>query len=299
MTSPLRFDLRLLRAAVTVRREGSVTAAARRLGTSQPALSRLLATLERQLGFALFDRSQRQLLPNPDATGFLDRAAVLLTDASRLGELAQGLKSGQRLSLRILAVPNIASGVLPPALVRFAAEWPEVEVHAAIRFRPDLLRELEAGEADFGLTVLPVGSRHLRARVYAERAAVCLVPSSHALAHRPALTALDLAGEQLAVLPPGAVLQAWMEDAFASEGLVLRRRFVVDTAGMAASLVAAGLCCTVTHPLAAAQLPPGVAVLPFLPRIPLAYALLERAEAGLTRYGESLEAALRQASRFA
>ncbi len=168
-------------------------------------------------------------------------------------------------------------------------------MQAAIRFRPDLLRELEAGEADFGLTVLPVGSPHLRARVYAEGEAVCLVPAGHALACRPALTALDLVGEPLAVLPPGAVLQAWVEDAFAREGLALRRRFVVDTAGLAASLVAAGLCCTVTHPLASAQLPPGVAVLPFLPRIPLAYALLERAEAGLTRYGESLEAALRQA----
>jgi DNA-binding transcriptional LysR family regulator len=299
MSSPPRFDLRLLRAAVTVRQEGSVTGAARRLGTSQPALSRLLATLERQLGFALFDRSQRRLLPSPDATGFLDRAAVLLTDASRLGDLAQGLKAGRRLSLRILAVPNIASGVLPPALVHFAVDWPEVEVQAAIRFRPDLLRELEAGEADFGVTVLPVGSSHLRARVYAEAEAVCLVPATHRLARRPALAARDLAGEPLAVLPQGAVLQTWVEDAFARDGLVLRCRFVVDTASMAASLVAAGQCCTVTHPLAAAHLPQGVAVLPFLPRIPLAYALLERAEAGLALYGDSLEAALRLASRSA
>ena len=59
MSTLPRLDLRVLRAAVAVRDAGSVTLAARRLGTSQPALSRLIATLEAELGFALFSRSGR------------------------------------------------------------------------------------------------------------------------------------------------------------------------------------------------------------------------------------------------
>lgn len=288
---PQRFDLHLLRAAAAVREAGSVTAAARRLGTSQPALSRLLRTLEAQIGLELFERVQRRLQPAPRALPFLDRAEALLNEAGRLGALATALGGGQRAAVRIVAMPNIALGPWPRAAAHFARAHPDIEVQVAMRFRPELLRDLESGRADFGLTALPVGKTALRVRPFHETRALCLLPARHRAARRPVVGPLDLAGAELAVLPEGAVLQTLVDDAFAAAGATYRRRFTVDTASTAARLVAEGLCCAVTHPLE--PLPAGVAQRPFEPALPLAYALLERLDARMGAVGEDLERSLR------
>lgn len=299
MKNLLRFDLRLLRAAVAVREAGSVTAAARRLNMSQPALSRLLGTLEDQLGLPLFERVQRQLRPASQALPFLDRAATLLIEAERLGTLATALVSGQRAAIRIVAVPNVAMGLLQGALRRFACSHPDIEVQVAVRFRPDLLRELENGAADFGLTVLPVGNKGLRVRPFHEARAICLLPARHPAARRRIITPVDLQDVDLAVLPDGAILQTWVDDAFTAAGVTYRRRFTVDTAFMAAQLAAGELCCGVTHPIEPQLLPAGVVQRPFEPTIRLTYALLERVGAELGPLGQALEDSLRRAASAA
>lgn len=294
MPRPPRFDLRLLRAAVAVRDAGSVTAAAKRLGTTQPALSRLVAGLEAELGFALFTREGRRLRPAPAAAAFLDRAAAALVGAERLGELALAVRAGRRSAVRLAASPNLALGLLPRALARFAAAMPDVEVELRIRRRPELLRALAAGEIDFGLAVLPVGEPGLRVRPFAAAEAVCLVPARDPLARARSVTPARLAESDMVVLPEGSILRRWVDDAFAAAGVACRRRFTVDSAMMAAGLVGAGLGCAVVHPVEAPGLPPGVAARPFRPAIRFSYALLHRVEAGLEKIAGALETALRQ-----
>jgi DNA-binding transcriptional LysR family regulator len=296
MPRPPRFDLRLLRAAVAVRDAGSVTAAAKRLGTTQPALSRLVAGLEAELGFALFTREGRRLRPAPAAAAFLDRAAAMLVGAERLGQLALAVRAGRCSVVRLAASPNLALGLLPRALARFAAAMPDVEVELRIRRRPELLRALAAGEIDFGLAVLPVGEAGLRVRPFATAEAVCLVPARHPLARARSVTPARLAESDMVVLPEGSILRRWVDDAFAAAGVVCRRRFTVDSAMMAAGLVGAGLGCAVVHPIEAPGLPPGLAARPFRPAIRFTYALLERADAGLARIADVLGAALRQSA---
>lgn len=295
MTLAPRFDLRLLRAAVAVRDAGSVTAAARRLGTSQPALSRLLGQLEAEIGFDLFTRERRRLVSARRSAFFLDRAAAMVTEAERLRQLALALRNGQRSTIRILAVPNLALGLLQDAMTTFATRHPEMEIQVALRFRTDLLRELASGDADFGLSVLPVDMAGLRVRAFARTEAICLLPAGHPLTRRRFITPALLDGLDLAVLSEGAVLKQWQDEAFVAAGASYRRRFAVDSTLMAAGYVEAGLCCAIMHPLPASRIPAGVAVRPFRPAITLTYCLLERADAGLGTIADSLEAMLRQA----
>ncbi len=295
MSAAPRFDLRLLRAAVAVRDAGSVTAAARRMATSQPALSRLLGQLEAEIGFELFTRERRRLVPAQRAALFLDRAAAMVTEAERMRQLALALRNGQRATVRIVAVPNLALGVLQDAMNAFAQRQPDMELQVALRFRPDVLRDLASGQADFGLSVLPVDASGLRVRAIGRTNAVCFLPARHELARRRVITPDLLDGCDLAVLPEGAVLQNWVDEAFVTAGASYRRRFAVDTSLMAAGYVGAGLCCAVMHPLPTGRVPDGVVVRPFKPTIKLTYGLLERADAGLGLIGDDLEAVLRHA----
>ena len=96
------------------------------------------------------------------------------------------------------------------------------------------------------------------------------------------------------VLPTSSIMRRWVDDAFSAGGHSYRRRFTVDTAIMAARLVAAGFGCAVMHPLPAPMLPPGIVLRPFQPAITFTYALLEREEAGLGALADEFEAALRK-----
>lgn len=295
MTSLPRLDLRLLRAAVTVRDAGSVTVAARRLGTSQPALSRLIATLEGELGFALFSRTGRTLKPAPAAELFLSQAAATLVGTERLSQLALTIRQGRLAKLKIAAPTNLFQEVLPDAVAHFAAARPGVEIEVQIRRRHEILQGLERGEIDFGIAVLPVGQPGLTVRRFAETEAVCLLPSDHALARRASIAPADLGGLEQIGLPDGSILRGWVEDAFASAGVAYRRRFTVDSNHLASRLVAAGLGVAVIHPVAARDLPAGVVSRPFRPALPFTYALLERADLSYGVLAQELEKALRQA----
>ncbi len=290
-----RLDLRLLRAAVAVRDAGSVTAAARRLGTSQPALSRLIAALEAELGFTLFTRTGRTLKPAPVAELFLSQAAATVVGTERLSHLALTIREGRVAKLKIAAPTGLFHEVLPQALQRFALARPGVEIEVQIRRRREILQGLDNGGIDFGIVVLPVGQPGLTVRPFAETEAVCLLPENHPLAAADAVTPGDLGDIEQIVLPEGSILRGWVEDAFAAAGVAYRRRFVVDSNLLAARLVAAGLGAAVIHPVRTGSLVAGFVSRPFRPALPFTYALLERADLSYGALAQELEEALRQA----
>ena len=78
---PATLDWNLLRALGAVLDLGSLTQAAARLGTSQPTLSRQIATLEAQLGTPLFARGARRLQPTPAALALAGPAQRMLAAA--------------------------------------------------------------------------------------------------------------------------------------------------------------------------------------------------------------------------
>lgn len=288
-----RLALNSLRAAVTVRDAGSVTEAARRLGTSQPVLSRLLAALEAELGFPLFSRAGRAVRPAPAAGLFLDQAAATLIGAERLGQLAIAIRAERVARVKLAGSTGLMQEVMPSALEHFARARPGVEIDLQIRRRHEILEALDRGAIDFGLVVLPVGQPGLTVRPFASAEAICLLPAGHPLATAASVTPADLGGQDQVCLPEGSLLRRWTEDVFAAAGVTAHRRVSVDSNLIAARLVAAGFGFAVTHPVRPANLPPEVVARPFRPALPFTYALVERTDIGLGGIARELEEALR------
>ena len=110
-------DLRLVEFAVTLARYRHFARAAQALGLSQPALSRGIARLERELGSPLFERTTRSVQPTAAGLAFVERAKGVLEDAARLTQLhdeADGSLTGQLTigsgpyPLEISVLPSIA-----------------------------------------------------------------------------------------------------------------------------------------------------------------------------------------------
>ena len=120
-----------LQYAVAIARHGlSVTHAASALGTSQPAISRALKALERELGFDLFVREGRAFSRvTPQGAKVLEYANRALAEIDSLKAVAADLNQDNRGTLSIATTHTQARYVLPPVVHAFRERYPEVELH--------------------------------------------------------------------------------------------------------------------------------------------------------------------------
>jgi LysR family cys regulon transcriptional activator len=120
-----------LQYAVAIARHGlSVTQAASALGTSQPAISRALKALERELGFDLFVREGRAFSRvTPQGTKVLEYATRALAEIESLRAVAADLNNDNRGVLSIATTHTQARYVLPQVVRAFRERYPEVELH--------------------------------------------------------------------------------------------------------------------------------------------------------------------------
>ena len=129
----MRLSHRQIEAFRAIIESGSVTAAADLLFLTQPSVSRLLADLEAELGFALFARIGRSLTPTPEADALYEevrRSFVGLQEISRVADDIRQYRSG---SLKIAAMPALGLQFLPGAIADFTAERPGIAVSLRVR----------------------------------------------------------------------------------------------------------------------------------------------------------------------
>jgi DNA-binding transcriptional LysR family regulator len=124
-----RIRLRDLHILLTVSQRGSMARAAAQLGVSQPAVSGVIADLERTLGVPLFERSTRGVKPTVYARAMMDRSVAAFD------ELKQGIRTLENLAdptageLWIRCIESVAVLTLPPLLRDFMQRYPRVVVH--------------------------------------------------------------------------------------------------------------------------------------------------------------------------
>lgn len=133
-------DLRRIRCFLAVIDTGSVTAAAKSLYIAQPALSRQLLTLERELKLTLFVRRHNRLVLTPAGAEFAQLARPLLLQADALAEAARTLSSGV-VHLVLGTTPATLEGIIAPFLGSLGAGDPLVVTRVALPYElADMLR---------------------------------------------------------------------------------------------------------------------------------------------------------------
>lgn len=116
-------DLRHLDVLLTIAREQGVTAAARRLHVSQPALSQLLSRIERELAFRVFDRSSTPLKVTPEGARFLRSASNISQLYSDALHASRGTATAN--AVTVGAAPRIARSLFPAIVSKKVADESE------------------------------------------------------------------------------------------------------------------------------------------------------------------------------
>lgn len=270
-------DLTQLRAVLAVRELGTVTHAAELLGLSQPAVSRLVAALENELGFVVFERSRKRMVLSERGAKFLDEAQSALRSMARLGVLAGELRRGSHGLLRVGAIAPLALGIVARAAAIHSRKTPSITIEIEVLGRQAQLEELRAGRIDIGLAAMPFSGAGLRVEPILEADAVCLLRTDHRLAHRAELGPADIAGEQLVLGRPESIVRQRLDDAFRQSNRLQKVASVADNTPLVVALVASGVGVAVTHAFPEDTLPANVVTRRFRPRIPFTYAIVTQA----------------------
>jgi DNA-binding transcriptional LysR family regulator len=192
-------ELRHLRYFVAVAEELNFRRAALRLQITQPPLSNRIADLERELGVKLFLRVQKKILLTPAGKAFLEEARATVFQADKAASIAKAVGRGEISQVRI-GYNRYSSYELLPWFIGFLNQhFPDVEPVPVMAPMQQIVRDLEMGKIDIGLTRTPIISPILDWKVIQHDCVAAIVPIDHAAARQKQFPLLSLRNETFIV----------------------------------------------------------------------------------------------------
>jgi len=263
------FTLRELEVLRELIDAGKTTVAAQRLGLSQPAISRSLAQLEKELGRKLFERSGGRLVPTREAFAINEELGPIFAALARIGDRSSPKTASHSGTLRIAAPPTMAHRFLPSRVARFTKYNPDLDVVFEVISSDILITSIADARIDLGLTDTIPSHAGVRSELLLATEAICALPARHRLAERKVIQPEDLEGEPFVALMRRHSGRIAIDRIFEKAGV--NRRVVIETATAvsAAEFVREGLGISLLNPFPIVhQLGSGIVVRPFSPAIP-------------------------------
>ena len=194
-------ELRRLRYFVAVATERNFTRAAERLHVAQPALSRQVRLLERELGVELLRRTTREVTLTDAGRFLLDRAPALLSATDDLWRSVRSFAAGEQGSVALGYGTSAGYETAPRLLAAIARRLPELAVSARVMATAEILDAVGDGTLDAGLVRCPPARDGLEVHVVRREPQGVLLRHDHALAGGAAI-ALPALGDVRVLLHP-------------------------------------------------------------------------------------------------
>jgi DNA-binding transcriptional LysR family regulator len=253
--------------------EGSTTRSALKLGLSQPAVSRNVAQLEKDIGFDLFLREGNRLVPTEAALRLHAEARRAFDSINEVVFSTRNKEAVSGGSFRIAAVPSLSLGFLPRAISLFLKIHPDVRINVETRTSRMAMDLVANQNVDTALVSLPISHAGLKMELLSTPKAVCVMPEGHRLTSKEVVGITDLKDERLISMSRSHNSRHRLEELFASEGIAPDIRLETSTIEMACILVEEGLGVTIVNELMVERhLRMGLVMRPFQHAMHYAYA---------------------------
>lgn len=194
-----RFDLTTLRIWLIAVEQGSLSAAAARLGLSVAAVSKRIAELESLTDMPLLIRSKRGVTPTAAGQALLSHAAEVVAGLERLALAADDVRRGAGGHLRLWANPSAFAGFLPGLLAEYLRRYPGVMMELEETLSLDAIRAVGRGTTELAIVGENTPSEGLQSFLCDRDELVVLFPAGHPAAaagviEREAALRFDLVG---------------------------------------------------------------------------------------------------------
>lgn len=266
-------DVQRLRAFALVLDLGSISAAASVLGYTQSAVSQQLAALEREVGMALVDRSQRPLRATRAGEVLRPHVERALAALGGAAAALEDLRGGTR-RLRLAAFNSALSSFVPAAVRDLRRAHSQLVVQVLQLETHEAIERLRGGGADLAVVHYMPGvavpeTAGLQRRSLLVDHLYIVLPEGHRLARRDAVSIADLEAEPL-ILPrrdtPAGRFRSVVEHLCSQAGFAPRVAYELDDLPAVQAFVATGIALVPMHGLILTTLPPGATARPLAER---------------------------------
>lgn len=231
----------LLRTYLSVSRHLSHTRAAEELALSQPAVSRQIQRLEREIGTRLIEQIGKNLHLTPAGEMLVREAERLLGESERIVERVRAQAGPTRGVLRVGASTTPGFHVLPPVIGRFHTEYPDVELHYEVTNTQRIERALLNNDLDLGFVGRQPANADLVSELWIEDEIVAFSSVNHPLAKLESIEPIELARHLAVTREHGSATRELFECELSERGIELTRRLEVQCPELIRTLVASGL----------------------------------------------------------
>jgi DNA-binding transcriptional LysR family regulator len=261
----MKFELRDLECFLAVVEHRSFGRAAAALGTTQPAVSRRIAGLERGLGVSLFSRARPQIELTPPGESLAREAPAVLAQAAIAQRVLHEASNGSKGHLRIGTRSGARYVLIPEAIRRLRMEYPEISITLGDPMLSFKLEQVREGTFDLAFVRGPVDLRDgFTAEQVRSDPLVVAVPDRHRLAAKAVVDMRDLATERFVefALRRGFGSKALVRGVCAAAGFIPNVVQEVETVDMLVTCVAAGIGIALMYDASRELAIPGVAYRP-------------------------------------
>jgi DNA-binding transcriptional LysR family regulator len=294
-SSRRRMFIRQLEAFRATMQAGTVSGAAVLLGISQPAVSRLLGRLEKELNLTLFDRSKGRLAPTAEAQILHDQVERTFISVDKIREVAADIGTAQAGHLHIAALPAVGLGFIPAVIQDFNRAHPQVSVTIEVNISARVEETVAAQHVDLGIGQFPFRRTGLESEVFCSAPECLVVPTGHPLANRTYAKPADLHGLPFIALTGNQAGRHLVDRIFERAGSV--RDLVAETQmnAVICELVRRGVGVGLVDPFTAADfVGRGIEAVPFRPRIEFRLGILYPTHRPLSRVARAFLSVLRR-----
>ncbi len=291
-------DPKQLQAFAAVMSAGSITGAARLLGHSQPAVTRLIQDLEVSLGFALLHRSGPRISPTAQGILFHEEVERLLVGLKHASDRAAAIATGELRAIEIAAIPALSTGLVPRALAKLDPALLPRQIHLRSTSAEQVVQSVLSQTSDFGVASLPIEHPGLEVHWIAEAPCVAALASDDPLAKRNVVRLADLADRRLVTMANPYRLRGRVDDALARAGI--SPVSIIDTNASLTAIAAAraGLGVAIIEPATAYAMPlEGLVVRPLDVDIPFLFGAISPVARPLSATISALSAALQEVAK--
>jgi DNA-binding transcriptional LysR family regulator len=231
----------------------TVTQAGERLGISQPAVSKLIFSLERECGFLLFRRDGGRLRVSAEAQMLYHDVEQLFVGIERVERAAADIRNLKRGQLSIVAMPALAQRLLPNIIAAFSRKHPDVHIVLQGRTSRNVADVLINQQADMGVAAWPVDHPNVNLEPLCQTQAVCALPVGHRLSGRSRIKIADLRDEPFIWLASEDHFRYAIEKTL--ERLKITPQIKIEThiGATACAFVASGAGVAIVDPFSASQ----------------------------------------------
>ena len=232
---------------------GTASRAAEAIGVSQPAVSKAIFSLEKSIGFKLFDRIKGRLVPTAEGQLYFREVRHAFASIAKLRSAAARIRDYGSGDIKVGTRAVYSANIVPSAVAAFRRVAPDISVSVHISSSSVLRDMVAANQLDIAVVADEVDLSGVEAEAFRDDPAVVVMPPDHPLALQDLLSPLDLHQQDFITSAPDDGTRREAEDLFAQYKSVPRTIMETSFFSTTCALAADAGACGLVHPVSAME----------------------------------------------